>query len=252
MIDADVRLDARLAQAQIARVELLEARLLEGAVVKPRAIVLAQDRRRSPGRPAARCGGWRRRSTARPRPASWKRTSAPTTVAVPVDHLLQAGGLEVEMVELRVDHGVSVIRWSPVDLVSLRLRPPARRPAAPGSGPRPWRALPLDHRRAHATPGHEAIRAHQDRALGADLSAAQPRAARVKQVAVDVPDPDRVDRNSRAWARSRAASHHAWPSSPAISRNRPGATRSLIGRRWPFSSSIHACGRGEPGRVVGS
>src|SRR5690348_4258585 len=41
-------------------------------------------------------------------------------------------------------------------------------------------------------------------------------------------------------ASCRAASHQAWPSSPAISRNRPGATRSLTGRRWPSSSSIQA------------
>ena len=53
-------------------------------------------------------------------------------------------------------------------------------------------------------------------------------------------------------ASSRAASHHAAPSSPAISRKRPGVTRSLIGRRLPSSSSIQACGSGAPGRVDGS
>src|SRR5215468_2264856 len=52
-------------------------------------------------------------------------------------------------------------------------------------------------------------------------------------------------------ARCRAASHQAWPSSPAISRNRPGATRSLTGRRLPSSSSIQAWGSGAPGRVDG-
>jgi hypothetical protein len=34
-----------------------------------------------------------------------------------------------------------------------------------------------------------------------------------------------------------------------VSRNRPGVTRSLIGRRCP--SSIQACGNGAPGRVPG-
>ena len=53
-------------------------------------------------------------------------------------------------------------------------------------------------------------------------------------------------------ASSRAASHHGSPFSPAISSNRPGATRSLIAWWSPSSSSTHACGRGAPGRVPGS
>ncbi len=48
--------------------------------------------------------------------------------------------------------------------------------------------------RRGAAPGHEAVGAHQHGAVGPDAAVAQPRAARVEQIAVEVPDADGVDR----------------------------------------------------------
>jgi hypothetical protein len=48
-----------------------------------------------------------------------------------------------------------------------------------------------------APPGDEPVRAYQDRAVGRDLTLAQPGAARVVQVAVEVADPHRVQRDAR-------------------------------------------------------
>jgi hypothetical protein len=80
---------------------------------------------------------------------------------------------------------------------------------------------------------------------------ALPGAARVVVVAVEVADPHRVERDVRFFGELPGRFAPGWPSSPAISRNRPGATRSLTGRRRPSSSSIQACGSGAPGRVDG-
>ena len=102
------------------------------------------------------------------------------------------------------------------------------------------------------SPGDEAIRSHENRSVAGDLAPAQPAAARVVQVAVEVPDPHRVEREPALLGELLCGLAPAWPSSPAMSRKRPGATRSLIARRLPFSSSIQACGSGAPGRVDGS
>ena len=107
VIEAERRHDPGLLEPQVAGVELVEAVVLERRVVQPRARVLAPGRRRSSGTRSARSGGWPRRWRATPRTAYWKRTSAPTSDGVPVDHLLQPGGLEVDVVELGVDDGVS-------------------------------------------------------------------------------------------------------------------------------------------------
>ena len=103
MVEADVGLDPGLAQPQVARVEVLEARVLEGAVVQPGARVLLGVVARSPGTRAARCGGWPRRWRARRRRRPGSCTSAPTSGAVPVDHLLQARRLQVDVVERGLD-----------------------------------------------------------------------------------------------------------------------------------------------------
>ena len=47
-----------------------------------------------------------------------------------------------------------------------------------------------------APPGDEPVRAHQDRAAAGDLPVAQPGAARVVIVAVEVADPQRVEREA--------------------------------------------------------
>ncbi len=46
-------------------------------------------------------------------------------------------------------------------------------------------------------PGDEPVGTHQDRAVAGDLAMAQPGAARVIQVAVEVADPHRVERQAR-------------------------------------------------------
>jgi hypothetical protein len=84
---------------------------------------------------------------------------------------------------------------------------------------------------------------HQDRAVAGDLPVAQLGAARVVAVAVEVADPHRVERDIRLGGELPGSFTPAWPSSPAI-RNRPGATRSLTGRRRPSSRSIQAYGSG--------
>ena len=106
-------------------------------------------------------------------------------------------------------------------------------------------------RGAHAAPRDEAVGAHQDRAVAAELSAPQPRATRVAVVAVDVSDAGSRRAPRRPRARLRAASIQRPPSSAAISGKRPGRTTSLIATRSPSRSPSSTWGSGEPGRVPG-
>src|SRR5580692_11636973 len=46
------------------------------------------------------------------------------------------------------------------------------------------------------SPANEAVRTHEDRAVARDPAVAQPSAARVEQVPVDVPDPDSIERQA--------------------------------------------------------
>ena len=77
-----------------------------------------------------------------------------------------------------------------------------------------------------------------------DLAVAQPGAARVEQVAVEMADPDRVQR--QAGLRGQVARGLApWPAVlSGDQQEAPGAHEVLDGRRPPSSSSIQACGSG--------
>ena len=100
-------------------------------------------------------------------------------------------------------------------------------------------------------PGDEAVRAHQDGSVGGDLPVPQPGAARVEEIAVEVADPDSVERDAGLV---RKLACRLAPCATVLAGNEqeaPGATRSLIGRRRPSSSSTQACGSGAPGRVPG-
>jgi hypothetical protein len=70
-----------------------------------------------------------------------------------------------------------------------------------------------------APPGDEPVRADEDRAVAGDLAMAYPGAARVVQVPSRWPIRSASSGRSASAASCRAASHRAWPSSPAISRN---------------------------------
>ena len=106
MVEAERRRDAGLLEAQVARVQVLEARVLERRVVHPGARVLLrvvdEVREREQRDPVVR--------------VVVRQPGADLVLedhlraderAVEVDHLLQPGGLEVDVVELRVDHGSS-------------------------------------------------------------------------------------------------------------------------------------------------
>jgi hypothetical protein len=73
-------------------------------------------------------------------------------------------------------------------------------------------------------PGHEPVRADNDRAVAGDLAMAHPGAARVVQGPPRWPVRSASSGTSASAASCLAASHQAWPSSPAISRNRPPST----------------------------
>ena len=91
-------------QPQVARVELVEASRTRTPSGACPCGCPSPGRRRSSGTRAARSGGSPRRWRARRRRWSRKTTSAPTSVRVEVDHLLQPGRLEVDVVELGMDH----------------------------------------------------------------------------------------------------------------------------------------------------
>jgi hypothetical protein len=78
-----------------------------------------------------------------------------------------------------------------------------------------------------------------------------PRAPRVEQVAVEVPDADGIDWDVGVGGKP-ARGRAPCVAPPATSRNRPGATSFRRASRLPSSSSIQAWGSGEPGRVDGS
>jgi hypothetical protein len=80
---------------------------------------------------------------------------------------------------------------------------------------------------------------------------AQPGAARVVQVAVEMADAQSVERDAGLRGELPGGLAPGLAVLPAIGRNRPGATRSMTGRRLPSSSSIQACGSGAAGRVEG-
>lgn len=97
-------------------------------------------------------------------------------------------------------------------------------------------------------PGDEPVRAHQDRAIAGRSAGWRSQAQRGSwQPPSRWPIRTASSGMSASAASCLAASHQAWPSSPAISRNRPGATRSLTGRRRPSSSSIQRAAAGHPG-----
>ncbi len=80
-------------------------------------------------------------------------------------------------------------------------------------------------------PGDEPVRADDDRAVAGDLPVALPGAARIVVVAIEVADPQRVERDVRLRGElpGRFAPGLAVPAGDQQSR--PGATKSLTGRR---------------------
>jgi hypothetical protein len=70
-------------------------------------------------------------------------------------------------------------------------------------------------------------------------------------VAVEVADPHRVERDIRLRGELPGSFAPGLAVLAGDQQERPGATRSLTGRRRPSSSSIQACGSGAPGRVDG-
>ena len=104
MVQAQRRGDAGLLQPQVARVQVLEAGVLERRVVHPRAGVLLrvvdEVRERQQRDPVIGA------VVGQPRADLVLEDDLGTDErAVEVDHLLQAGCLEVDVVEGRVDHG---------------------------------------------------------------------------------------------------------------------------------------------------
>lgn len=101
------------------------------------------------------------------------------------------------------------------------------------------------------SPGDEAVRPHEDRAVGCDLAVTDPGAARVGEVAVEVADPQCVEREVLLGGELSGSLTPGFSVFPAMSRKRPGGTTSLIAQRLPCWSSSQAWGRGAPGRVEG-
>jgi hypothetical protein len=81
--------------------------------------------------------------------------------------------------------------------------------------------------RGALSPRDEAVRAHEDRAVALDLPNAQPAAARVEEVAVEVADPQRVERQADLRGERARRLAPLLAVLPAISRKRPSPTRSL-------------------------
>ena len=109
VVEAQRRGDPGLLEAQVARVQVLEARVLERRVVHPRARVLLrvldEVREREQRDPVIRA------VVGQPRADLVLEDDLGTDErAVEVDHLLQAGRLEVDVVERGVDHGVGHVR----------------------------------------------------------------------------------------------------------------------------------------------
>ena len=103
MIDAERRLDPGLLQTQIGRVELVEARVLEGRVMQAGAAVLvrvvAETGEGQQGDPVV--------SLVVAEPGAnvvLKVDLSADEDRVEIDHLLETGGLQVEVVELGMDH----------------------------------------------------------------------------------------------------------------------------------------------------
>ena len=113
MVEAQRRDDARLPEPQVARVQLVEAPVLERAVVHPGARVLlgiVDEVREREQRDAVV-----RTVVGQPRADLILEHDVDADErAVEVDHLLEAGGLEVDVVEGRMNHGlgdVGLLRW---------------------------------------------------------------------------------------------------------------------------------------------
>src|SRR5271165_659733 len=104
VVEADVGRDPRLAQAQIAGVQLLEAVVLKRAVVHPGAgVLLRVIHEPLEGEQRDAVVGL---IVGQPCPVGCLEEDLGSNErAVPVDHLLQARRLQVEMVELGLDHG---------------------------------------------------------------------------------------------------------------------------------------------------
>ena len=104
VVEAEVRHDPGLLEPQVARVELVEAVVLEGGVVQPRPRVLlgVVDEVRERGQRDPVVGLVVGDPGAERIP---EEHLGPEQHAVPVDHLLEPGGLEVDVVQLGVDDG---------------------------------------------------------------------------------------------------------------------------------------------------
>jgi hypothetical protein len=102
VVETEVRHDPGVLEPQIARVELFEAVVLERRVMQPRPRVLlgVVDEVRPRGERDAVVGG----VVGQPRAeVVLEEHLGPDQDRVPVDHLLQSGRLEVDVVELGVD-----------------------------------------------------------------------------------------------------------------------------------------------------
>jgi hypothetical protein len=98
-------------------------------------------------------------------------------------------------------------------------------------------------------PGDEPVWADEDRAVAGDLAMAQPGAARVEEVAVEVTDPQRVERDVRLRGELFGCLAPGEAVFADDQQETPWGDEVLDRRRLPSSSSIQACGRGAPGRV---